>query len=270
MGLSPHRPTHWLALCALLTGASVTAFAAEEPSPRPPSWYQRKKAEEQRRLQYEQQLEQEKPVIGKEGSTVAQPKTVELSAPPEPEKKPSTPSLLFDKRALTASFDAGLSYLSQDTVNGLPISVLYGMGWWWKPDLILSGFGLVDAIFTSTHIYSTISVGPQLRYFLDDHWALTGRVGFQVSQGFSRVEATHIPPPPTQTALDLRSGLNLTAQVSRMFWLKRDLAVGPYVATRVGFQSERTYFEFSLGFTYQDGKPNLSGDLLETSPAISP
>lgn len=255
------------ALGALLLAAWLStdlggrpAFAAD------PGWYRKKKDDARKEAEEAAAKEAEMPIVGEEGGKLAPaPASSELGKIESDEKKAKAeyPSLLFKREGVTASLTAGIGSLSQPEIQGFPVSLSYAMGWWWKPDLVLSGFGRAEGLFSNTFNFLVLSLGPQLRWFATRSWAFTGNIGYAFSEGLSRVGAAHIPPPPRDTALTARRGLLFTAQAAYLFWNRRDLAVGPTASATIGSQGERSYFEFMLGFTYQDGRPNYTGDLTE-------
>jgi hypothetical protein len=113
------------------------------------------------------------------------------------------------------------------------------------------------------YLFLMVSLGPQLRYFVTRNLAITGWFGYGVSQGLSRVPTYHLPPPPTDTALQARRGFLYGGQIAWMFWAKRDLAIGPAINYWHGTMGERTFSLLSFGVTYQSGKPNLTGSVME-------
>ena len=216
-----------------------------------PTWYKKKQQAEQKKSEEEaEKRKQTGALIG--GDASDDPGFSQLSVS---DQKPPETDLLFKTKGLTdsLSFDAG--NISQDQISGPIFSLQYALGWWWKPNLILSPYLRLSGLFNSAFIFMKVELGPQLRYFYKQNIPITVFAGFAVSRGANQADANSIPPPPSQTALDERHGIVAGAQVGYFFWTRNDLALGPTLSFRVGSQAERSFSEISLGFSLQSGRP---------------
>ena len=239
------------AILLALVFALASPVHAEEPG-----WYQHKKKTDEKKQQEEQEKAAEKPVVS--GPQSDQTSFTQLSAN---ESAPPETNLLFNKKGLTDSLSLDYGSLIQADVGGGQTSLQYGVGWWWKPNLALSGFIRGSMVLETSFLYMQISLGPEIRYFISKDWAVTGLLGYGFSQGLTRVEASAIPPPPNPDTLNLRSGPVLGAQIAYLFWTKRDLAIGPALSYWYGSQGERSQQAIVFGLTYQGGRPNYNGDV---------
>ncbi len=215
-----------------------------------PAWYKRKKEVQVQKQKEAEEKANEKPIEA--GSTA------ELS---QNTAAPLDTNFLFKSEGHTDAFGLDYGKLNQDVISGTILHVQYGMGWWWKPNLVFSGVGRLGGMLADTFMFMMVSLGPELRYFLTQHWMFAGSIALQYSQGFTRVPATHIPPPPSEAYINARYGISGGVSAAYMFWPNRTLGIGPIASAYYGTQSDRTFMIFSLGITFQSGRPNYTGDL---------
>jgi len=226
----------------------------------PPDWFKRKKQVEEKKAIEAERKDQELPVIGIGAEDDIEKSPLSDLTPHVEQEAPET-FLLFKRKGFTDSFGLGIGWLSQQDINGLSIASRFSAGWWAYPDLILSPAAEVHLILTSTYLFMLIAVGPQVRWFYKKSLALTGFVSFAFSQGLSRVDESHVPPPPSFQSLGARRGIFGTVQLAYLSWLTQAVAFGPVLNLSIGIQSERTITVIALGLTYQSGKPNYTGDV---------
>lgn len=259
------KPVHALLIAALLVSAPFPEARAGEEGALP-SWYKKKKTDKAREEQERREDElrkQELPEIGAPGRP-GMPESgatqeTELSAP-EPDKNTSD-NRLFKNDGLTGAAMLGVGKVSQPEFSGTALMGGYGMGWWWKPNLVLTAMGRASVIMDETYFFMLISIGPQLRFFPSKRLAFGIEAAYGYSVGLSRVNAAHLPTPPDSAALAARRGPLFGANAAYLLWPKRDLGVGPVVSFRKGTQGERSVFEVMAGITLQDGRPSYTGDL---------
>jgi hypothetical protein len=241
-----------LTLALIPSGSRLARADDDSNSDAQPSWYKKQQQDRKKKADEAAKKAAEKPVI----SNDATPSFSELSSATP---KPPPPHLLFKEAGLTdsATFDYG--YLSQQQINGLVLSGQYALGWWWTPELVFGFYGRISGDWNDEYLWFLFQVGPQIRWFFDKNWELTLNLGWGVSEGLSRVAASHIPTPPDSTELGARNGPIVGLQIGRLGWSKRDLAIGPMLGVWFGKQDERTFTMITLGITFQDGKPDYSG-----------
>ena len=227
---------------------SLSTYAEEGPA-----WYKRKKEVIEQKRQEAEERAAEKPIDPTSTAEISQNKT------PPPDQ-----NYLFKSEGHTDAFGFDIGKLDQPVITGTILHLQYGMGWWWKPNLILSGLGRFGGMLSQTFVFMMVSIGPELRWFVTQHWMFTTNISIQYSQGITRVLATHIPPPPDQVYLDARYGVSGTAGVAYMFWPNRTLGIGPTLSATFGTQRERAFTNLMLGITFQSGRPNYTGDLTST------
>lgn len=262
-------------LCLLATLAlfSPPSALAEEG----PKWFKKKTQIQQQKAAEEAAKAAEKPIVGEPEDGLAS-ETTDVSGKPKPkpgdepaavsdlsgtpEKKQSS-STLFSSRGLTDSLGLDYGTLKQPVIDGKLLSAQYGLGWWWTPQFTIGLFARAGMMLKNEYLFMMVMVGPQARYFLTKNLAITAFAGFNFTQGLSRVPANHIPLPPADTELRARRGLAIGGQVAWLFWPKRDLGLGPAITYWRGSSGERSFSLLTFGFTYQSGKPNLSGSVME-------
>lgn len=236
-----------LILASLLL-VSLSSYAEEGPA-----WYKRKKEVIEQKKQEELEKASEKPVDPNSTTEISQNKT-----------QPPDQNYLFKSEGHTDAFGIDFGKLNQNVISGTILHIQYGMGWWWKPNLVFSGLGRLGGMLSETFVFMMVSLGPELRWFATQHWMIATNVSFQYSQGLTRVPAAHIPPPPDPNHLDARYGVSGAAGVAYMFWPNRTMGIGPMISATYGLQRERTYSNISFGITFQSGRPNYTGDLTST------
>jgi hypothetical protein len=138
------------------------------------------------------------------------------------------------------------------------------MGWWWQPKMSFGFTAKAAGVFQETFVLMFVALGPQLRYFVSQHWAVTGMAGFGLTQGLSRVPQTNVPRPPSSAELGARRGIIGQAQLAYFFWPKKSHAFAPTLTFMAGSQSERSFSAIALGLTYQSGRPKYDGDVTST------
>lgn len=234
-----------------LTTLLLLGLFCPKPAQAEPSWYKRKKEVVEEKAREEEMKASEKPV---------EMKPVELT--PKKEETHET-NYLFKKKGLSDSFGFDFGKLIQNELNGYMASIQYGMGWWWKPTMTLSGFVRFGGTFSKTFVFMMASFGPQLRYFPNRNTVLGVLTGYQFSQGLTRVSATHLPPPPNPRTLAARHGLMGGVHAGYLFWPTKSLAMGPVFNAIAGIQDERKFLLLTLGITFQSGRPDYKGDVTE-------
>lgn len=262
-------------LCLLATLAlfSPPSALAEEG----PKWFKKKTQIQEQKAAEEAAKAAEKPIVGEPEDGLATEttdesgKTKAKAASDEPtaasdlsgkqEKKEA--STLFSSRGLTDSLGLDYGTLKQPVIDGKLLSAQYGLGWWWTPKFTIGLFARAGMMLKNEYLFMMVMLGPQARYFLTKNLAITGFAGLNFTQGLSRVPTTHIPVPPSDTELRARRGLAVGGQIAWLFWPKRDLGLGPAITYWRGSSGDRSFSMVTFGFTYQSGKPNLSGSVME-------
>lgn len=246
----------FLALFALVAAPAATARAEG------PSWYNKKKQDESEKKEEEAQKESEAPVVGGDsGDMGADTGQLAPIAGRKEEKKPVVTSHFFKASGLTDSIGLGGGYLSQPDLPGKFLSFDYSMGWWANPELAVSPYLQGFTALESSYIFVLFGAGIKIRYFLTKNWPFSGYFGWGLSQGFSRTPQSVLPYPPNQDQLAARRGTNVSLQAAYLYWSKRTFGIGPSFTVTFGSQTERTFFAFSLGMTFQSGRPNFVDDL---------
>jgi hypothetical protein len=218
-----------------------------------PAWYKRKKEVIEQKKKEAEEKASEKPVDPNSTAEISENKT------PPPDQ-----NYLFKSEGHTDAFGIDFGMLTQPVISGNIMHLQYGMGWWWKPNLVFSGIGRLGGMLSETFVFMMVSIGPELRWFITQHWMVATNISLQYSQGLTRVPQAHIPPPPNPDHLDARYGVSGTANVAYMFWPNRKLGIGPIIGATYGFQRERQYLNLTLGITFQSGRPDYNGDLTST------
>jgi|GEM_PF-5522491 len=225
-----------------------------------PAWYERKKKVEQEKKQEAATKAAEKPAIGPGSSAPGVPQISTLS---QPEGPPAGTNLLFKKGGLNESLSLEFGQLKQPVITGRASTLSYTMSWWWTPRLTFGPTVKATGIFDLTYAYMFVQLGPQARWFMSRRWNLTGFTLFGVSRGLSRVEQSHIPGPPDTVALRARKGLAIGAELTHLFWVSRNFSFGPTLGFWKGKQGERTWSMMTIGITYQSGRPEYGGSVID-------
>ena len=229
-----------------------------------PSWYKKKKADEKAKEdeRREDELKKlEKPQVGAPLDSGPPP----VSQISQPEQKVIVTDLLFKRAGLTSSINLGVGYLSQPELPGTALSGGMGVGWWWKPNLVLMPYLRANAIFASNYTFVLTTLSPMLRWYPAKSWALGIELGVGVSIGLSRVTESRLPTPPEGATLRTRNGPTAGIHVAHMFWTSRVFALGPVLQARWAKQDERSVFDISIGVTFQDARPDYTGGDLTQS-----
>lgn len=244
----------WVALACMATALSAPLARAKDPS-----WYKKKKKDQAVAAEEQAVKDAEKPAVSGDASEGDQ-KTVfsELTKEEAPKYERY---LLFKRAGMTDSLGFHYGTLDQPDLPGRTFNADYSMGWWATPFMVASMSVQGSTIFDSGYIFMMFVAGPKFRYFLKKNVAVTGFVGYGVSQSLSRANKANLPYPPGHIAYGARQGFQGTAQLAYLFWPKRDVGFGPALTFWGGNQSERRYWMITLGITYQAGRPPYGGDL---------
>ena len=228
-----------------------------------PNWVKRKKAIIQEKKDEAEDKAAEKPVVGGNSPNGADASTTSSQLSVDNRPPPST-KMFLSNEGFTESFTFNYGKLSQADVPGKALSGRYSAGWWVTPSFVVMGSGQALTIYTGTFMYLMAGVVAEVRYFPNQHLAVSFSPLYAVSVGLTRVGQANIPPPPTQTALAQRLGPLFEWQATYLFWPRRTFALGPALSFMTGKQGERSLTMISLSLTIQTGRPNYSGSVTES------
>ena len=248
------RTVHILILA--LAPLVILGFATSASHATEPTWFKKKKAIQEEKAEEERRKNVEAPVVGNSNGDT--PAVSDLSAPAGP---PPDMRLLFKRAGVTESFHLDYGNLSQPEITGGMISGQYSFGRWWTSSVILSLSARASGLFQELDVFMMANVGPQVKYWFSQRWAVDAYLGYGISQGLNRVDRNHVPLPPKDTVLRARHGPLLALELSYFFWPKRDMGIAPTVSYWKGSQDERNQSMISLGVTIQMGRPNYTGDV---------
>lgn len=180
---------------------------------------------------------------------------------PVNQKPKADTNLLFKAAGVTDSLNLEAGRLIQPQLSGIAYTLQYGMGWWATPRIVASPFARVTAVFESNFTFFQVTAGVQGRYFITQNWVAGALAGFGGGQGLSRLPEARVPLPPSDETLATRFGLLAGIHGAYLFWPSRSFGVGPAVAVYVGSQGERSQVMYTIGVTFQSGRPAYDGDL---------
>lgn len=235
--------------------AALVVLAIPQPASAEPAWYQRKKKVDEQKEEERVRKETEKAVVGEgENDGAAFQLSVDKSPPPET-------FLLFRDAGKTESLSLDLGHMNQPELPGITLAAQYGFGWWALPNLILDFSARISGTLGDTYVYVLGALGPQVHFVPNKHVIMSAFAGFGISQGLTRVQQASVPPPPSEQALAGRTGFVFNARLGYLFWKNREMGIGPAFSLSLGTQGERSFQSYSIGVTYQGGRPNYTGDV---------